>query len=529
MAGRLRDLEPAGHFLLQAAAVLGRQFDGELLFACVRATAQSASDALETLRSKQVFEEASNGELRFVHDGLRELAYDNIETARLRELHGQAALVIEARYRDGEIEPYLGALGLHHSKAGSRERAAHYFEGAANRARLNYATEDAVSFYRLALAELPEAWKNTNGREQSSRLHEAIGELLLFGPTSTEAREHLEAAIREDANPVGLSQARRRRKLARALERLHLHAEALSEYSIAERGLGDAPSADAAEYWQEFVQIQVEAAWNLYFLGDVNALDALLMRVRPAVERFGNAAQRARFFTAIAQSLVRRKRFRVDDSALEFTQLALNAGLESDDLRERTVALFAHAFPLMLAGKHGDAEPLFADAVKGAEQVGDASLLTRVTAYFGVLVRQTGDVSRTRGLAEQALRMAEKTKMNDYIGVAHANLAWVAWRDGQLARVPVHATTALEAWGRMPSVYVFSYQWLARTPYAAYLQREEKPDAALEQLEFLLREHQQAPPPALAAAIQRAVAESGPTRARLVDAAISCSVEANYV
>jgi tetratricopeptide (TPR) repeat protein len=484
---RLRQLGTAGRKMVDAASVLGREFDGDLLIACAGVDPRVAADALEGLREKQILEESQHGRLRFVHDGLRELAYAHIDPSTLGRLHGQAASAIEATYRESDLEPYYGDLGHHCDKSGARQRAAHYFELAGDDARRRFATGSAVRFFRRALAQTTDP-DESDGR--AARLKESLGELLLLHGDAVEARTNLEASIEGTDRSQRVVRARRLRKLARVMAQQHLHADALAAYVLAERALEEPSADDATTYWHEFVQIQVDAAWDLYFTAKVDELDALVERVRPTVERYGQPAQRSRFFIAIAQSLVRRARYRVSDSALTFTQLALEIGENASDPHERAAARFAHAFPLLLRGNYRAAEPLFVGAIEGAERVGDAALLTRSLAYFGVLLRQTRRLADARQVSERALNLAEKTRMNDYLGVASANLAWATLCEGDEAHIEPHVTRALDAWAALPVSYVYPLQWLARLPYAAYLDGVGQFGAAVAQLTFLVNEHQ---------------------------------------
>jgi tetratricopeptide (TPR) repeat protein len=408
------------------------------------------------------------------------MAYAGIEGQRRPHLHGDAAAAIEATC-GVDLDQFAGALGHHHARAGDSARAALYFERAGNVARRAYATENAIQFYRLALSQVEGAAGHDDLRGQ---LNEGLGELLVFGGGANEAAEHFRASL---ASPTAdrVRRARRTRKLARALERVDPDASVAS-YAKAEIELGETAGFAGRAEWYELVQTQVDLAWCLYFLARLGDLDRLLVRARPFVERHGDSAQRFRFFTSMAQGRAKRARFRIDDEALSFTALALRAGEESRDLRERAVAEFAHAFPLMLAGRAAEAEPLFLRAIAGAERVGDNTLLTRVLAYYSLLKRRQEELEPCVSLAERALTLAAATKMQDYLGIAHANLGWASLRSTDHAEALRRETLACEAWAKLPAAYVFPLQWIARLPLAASLFAQGDHDRAIEQLKPLL-------------------------------------------
>src|SRR4029078_2437802 len=96
----------------------------------------------------------------------------------------RAAGAIEERYGGIGIEPHLGTLGYHHSKAGSAARAAEYFERAGGHARKHYANQDAHRFFRLGLAELDDDVRRGGAAPAANatwcRLQEALGDMLLL-------------------------------------------------------------------------------------------------------------------------------------------------------------------------------------------------------------------------------------------------------------------------------------------------------------------------------------------------------------
>ena len=107
-------------------------------------------------------------------------------------------------------------------------------------------------------------------------------------------------------------------------------------------------------------------------------------------------------------------------------------------------------------------------------------------------------------MAEQALEIAEKQGLNDYIGVAKANLCWVAFRQGGEVEAP--AAEALAAWARLPAGYTYPLQWLARIPLAAHLATIGRLNDALAHWELLLDPAQYLLPTALNETIRTVVA-----------------------
>src|SRR5207244_2535985 len=116
----------------------------------------------------------------------------------------------------GEARAELGTLGYHHAQAGDSQKAASYFERAAAQARAHHANRDAVRFYRLALGELEKATSSPEIPADfavTSRVREALADVLVLNGDIEEARSALERALLDTAPNERIARARRRRLL----------------------------------------------------------------------------------------------------------------------------------------------------------------------------------------------------------------------------------------------------------------------------------------------------------------------------
>jgi predicted ATPase len=139
-------LPPGQRSLLRRAAVLGDEFDGDLLLRMVGdlAPEQSVPELLAGLEGLIV---ATNGQLRFRHPILREVAYAGLPYRRRRELHAQAAEVLETTSAASD-RPEL--LALHYFVAGRYDKAMDYGWRAGERAMGRHAPAAAADAYRRA-------------------------------------------------------------------------------------------------------------------------------------------------------------------------------------------------------------------------------------------------------------------------------------------------------------------------------------------------------------------------------------------
>jgi hypothetical protein len=140
---RLEGLPAETTPLLEAAAVLGREFDPVLTASVADADEEARLSAVATLLRRRILEE-ERGRLRFSHDKLREIAYATIAPERRRQLHLRAAQLIERQQRDGrEFPKFYASLAHHWWQAGEAEHAAFYFDLAGEQALERGAYRDA--------------------------------------------------------------------------------------------------------------------------------------------------------------------------------------------------------------------------------------------------------------------------------------------------------------------------------------------------------------------------------------------------
>jgi tetratricopeptide (TPR) repeat protein len=128
---RLEAVRGDARRVIEAAAVLGRDFEVPLAAAVCHLEDPAQMDAVTELLAAQIVEEVTGDRLRFTHDKLREVAYAGLSPAESQVLHNRAAVAIENRYRDtADFARWYGALGVHWQSAGNDEPAARYFAGA---------------------------------------------------------------------------------------------------------------------------------------------------------------------------------------------------------------------------------------------------------------------------------------------------------------------------------------------------------------------------------------------------------------
>ncbi len=503
---RLSELGEDGRALAQLAAVLGREFDGALLSGAAALGDEATLEALEELRLRQVLEETGGGRLRFVHDTLREVAYGRIPAERRGALHHRAAEAVELRH-GSELPRHAATLAHHWSQAGVHGRASRFFALAGDQARAAYANGEALTFYEAALHQAtfpPDAGTSSRDAEPLAleRVYESLGDVRALTGRQAEAREAYALALSRLAKSERVRRASLHRRVGKSWETHHQHPEALSAYAAAEAALEAGPGELPEELWQEWFHIQNERITLYYWQARVREMTELVERVRPLVEARGAPGQRARFFQSLVQMRCRTERYRVSEETVAYARAFVQASQESRVASELTLARFTLATMLLFHEALPDSEALMHEALAEAERMGDVTMQSRCLTYLTVLQRRQGRVEETRRQASRGLEVSTAANMADYVGAAHANLGWVAWREGRSAEAEQAARAALRCW--QPLSLVYPFQWLAHWPLLAVALERRQGAEALGHARALLDPTQQRMPEALAEALESA-------------------------
>jgi hypothetical protein len=155
---RFEHLGPEAEVVLAAASVLGRGSDVEILSTVAGLAGDAVLLAVAELLRRQILEETTAGRLRFVHDKLREVAYNQLAEHRRRDLHRTAADTFEAealRNPAGErLEAKAATLAYHYLRAGVDDQAAKYSWLAGRYARRTFSFSEAQAHFDSTMAIL---------------------------------------------------------------------------------------------------------------------------------------------------------------------------------------------------------------------------------------------------------------------------------------------------------------------------------------------------------------------------------------
>ncbi|MGE5221535.1 MAG: ATP-binding protein, partial [Omnitrophica WOR_2 bacterium] len=151
---RLSRLQEQTQDILRLAAVIGREFNYNVLLKASEIDDDTLIDALENAEKAQIITEIPHSRtspttFSFAHALFPSTLRDNISTLRRQRLHRRVALAIESTY--GEDDSQLEVLAYHYEQAGDVNQAKHYYEKAGDQALAVYANGEAERYYRSAL------------------------------------------------------------------------------------------------------------------------------------------------------------------------------------------------------------------------------------------------------------------------------------------------------------------------------------------------------------------------------------------
>ena len=222
--------------VLRQAAVLGAQFDASELGALFEGGAAPTPDTWRRLETFVVRESAST--FRFVHDLVRDAAYEGLPYSRRRVLHARAAQAIASA---GPPEDRAELLSIHYHHAGLLEQSLVFSSIAADRALEKFALVEAAAFYLRAIDAARRA--RVSARE-IARLSEALGDVQERIGRYGEANAAYRSARRAISGDA-ISEARLLLKQAWIPERSGRYTDALRWIRRGQRALDGIESVDA--------------------------------------------------------------------------------------------------------------------------------------------------------------------------------------------------------------------------------------------------------------------------------------------
>jgi class 3 adenylate cyclase/tetratricopeptide (TPR) repeat protein len=520
-ASQIDHLPLAQRSMLRRAAVLGDEFPVDLLLQMISdvVSERSGPELLAGLAGLIV---PTGHQLRFRHPILREVAYAGLPYKRRRELHAQAAELLETTTAAADRRPEL--LALHYFVARNYDKAMDYGWRAGERAMARYAPAAAADAYRRA-AQAARLSSGVSPSERSFYL-EALGDAeFLAGRPTEAAAAYLEAlrgvrgqALREAHLALQLTLVEQRRgHYTNALRRASLGLRAVSAATGPEAGAARAwlqvryafcrmqqgRYADARR-WAERGLAEAEAAHELKAQAKAHAvLDVVDMwSGRPEskqhgetalriFEQLGDLTEQAHMLNNMAMRRWAEGRW---PDALVMLERAAETYRRLGDAANAAASDYNRADGLVKQGRSEEALPLLQNTFRVARAVGDEDLVALVRKEMGRAQSRAGDVAAGLILLEEArkelTRLREPQEVVDAdIASAEAHLlagrpeqALVLIEGAVTEAAAIHAATLLPSAYRVRAAALFATGEVAqaRTALAQGLRQSSSPEVAHE-------------------------------------------------
>jgi len=177
---RIENLSREQQELLRKAAVIGREFEIDLLYRLTTLNKIKVVNMIDDFIAMQLLERSmEHGRVLFVHDRIRDAFYHTLAEKNKREIHLQIALAIESM-NQGQLDKVTYELAYHYVESGDQENALKYMIPAATKAQHAYANEEAIRFYQIGI-ELLEQKNKKNSPEWLSANEELAKIYLIIG------------------------------------------------------------------------------------------------------------------------------------------------------------------------------------------------------------------------------------------------------------------------------------------------------------------------------------------------------------
>jgi eukaryotic-like serine/threonine-protein kinase len=528
---RLAQLSQTAREVLFDASVLGQTFLFTELARLQELTPVAWEMALDEAVTTGLLRETGVEQYTFHHALLQQVLYAGVPARRKRRLHQAAGEALEA-LPEQERTRRAAELAAHFLRADAGARALPYLLLAGGQAEAVYAHAEAEQHYRQAL-ELAQV---LGDQAAEAGALERLGDLLAGGARYDAARSAYTHALAlgDGAARDSIQWARLSLKMGNTFNAQKRVEEADAAYGRAEVELEGHATGRTEAWWRVWLGIQLDRIAMEYWQSHLPEMAALVERARPVIEPHGTPRQRAEYYRDLLLLGLRRDLFVPSNETLAHARTALAAAQEAGVLSVVADTQFALGFVELWRGELDAAEEHLRGALALVERTPAAGpfgdLATVCHTYLACLARRRGAVDEARGCAERGMAAATKHQMAVYIGMAQANLAWVAWREGHHDEAETQGNMALDEWRARGLAYPF--RWAAHWPLLGVARARGRIGDAIAHARELSAPVQQPLPAPLRALVDQAAqawdAGQPEAAASYLDAALAAAREAGY-
>lgn len=410
---RLEGFEPDAMALVEYASCIGREFetDAVLSFRSVKDAPSALAKASEAGVMRVM-----NGSAEFSHAIFQEVTYESIGERWKSVYHKSIGEYYESVYMDERTE-VIYELAKHFSRSNECGKAFDYCLRAAEKAEASFAPEQAIEFYRKALAALSKSRKDMRAIEEEIRILEALGDLKAFVGEFEDALDYYSKVV-ELADDKE-ARARMHRKMGRVLVDTADFEKAKETARKGKEILGDSQTLE---------------------LGRLNVIEAITLRVQgqpdksvaiyeETLDLYDKINGEDKDYGNLYQSLGNLYRKKGEfDRGLELFKKSLEHYERLEDDHEKALLLNNLGNVYCDKGEFDAALETYGSAKDMMEKIGDRKGLAIVANNVGVLWAEVGNKEKTiehyleaiEGFRRIGLRQALATVLNN-IGNVHAH------------------------------------------------------------------------------------------------------------
>ncbi|MFQ5916539.1 MAG: tetratricopeptide repeat protein, partial [Candidatus Binatia bacterium] len=195
IAARMDRLEESLKRIMQVASVIGREFAFRILQTITGMREELKSYLLNLQGLEFIYEKSLFPELEYIfkHALTQEVAYNSLLLKRRKEIHEKIGKAIEEIYPE-RLEEFCEMLAYHFDRGEVWEKAFFYLSRSGNKARLAYASQEAITHYTHAI-EVSGRITPATGEEELLPVYEGRGLVWLLLTKIDEAIEDFQIML----------------------------------------------------------------------------------------------------------------------------------------------------------------------------------------------------------------------------------------------------------------------------------------------------------------------------------------------
>ena len=421
--------------VVQAAAVLGREFDVQLLGEILSQESDLKSK-LDAAARLSIWAATDRVHYLFNHIMLRDVAYDMQLHARRRRLHWRTATALEKLYIS-DLLPYMGQVAYHYETAfqygqpEARTKACYYLEEAGQFAADNYQNAAAVDYLTRAMSLVEQAEIDRRGSLLLAR--EKVYSLQGLREAQAQDLDMLkQLTVNTNGGQLRAEVALREAQYADAVSDFSLSVKA-AETTVKLARASELHQLEALGYLQ-----WGRALWPQgdYQLARARLSSAISLAQKEALKQIEADSLGNLGVVALYQSEYDDAR-RYYEKSLQIHQALRNRRGEGTMLNNLGIVAWSQ-------GDYAAASGYYEQSLYIRREVGDRFGESGALTNLGVLLREQGDYVQSRSYLEQSLQICQEINDRWSEAITLSNLSFVANKQGESETAHAFSENALQ-------------------------------------------------------------------------------------